>query len=130
MKVHIAQDDLGSVVKVWIYNDVPEGRIFMWPIGYTDPSHKSVSWYQEIVAHGQAVPDTIRPALEFTRTIWDSFKEALLADTHMRIDALDIVAKTLEREQNRVDALIHALIKDMGQQSLYIEATGGPVGGD
>jgi hypothetical protein len=118
MKAIVVAEDLNNIVKVWIFNDVPEGRIFMWPMGYPDPSFKSMTWMQEIVPHEQAVPDTIRPALEMSRHIWDAFKEALLADQHMRLDALDIVAKTLEREQNRVDALIHALIKQSEPQFL------------
>lgn len=126
MNVRIVQDDLGAVVKVWIYNDEPNGRVFMWPMGYPDSSQKSMTWMQEIVPHNQVIPDTIRPALEFSRFIWDAFKEALLADAHLRVDALDIVAKTLEREQNRVDALIHALIKTSEPQWLIQGPTEGP----
>jgi hypothetical protein len=118
----ITHDDLGAVVRVWLFNDTPEGRIYMWPMGYPDPKHKAMTWMQEIVAHNMVVPDTIRPALEFPRHMWDAFKEALLADAHLRVDALDIVAKTLDREQNRVDALIHALIK--GLEPSYLISTG------
>jgi hypothetical protein len=110
VKACVLVEDFTNVVKVWIYNDVPEGRIYMWPMGYPDPSHKSMTWQQEIVAHEQGIPDTIRPALEMSRPIWDAFKAALLADTQMRLDAIDIVAKTLEREQTRVDVMLDAVL--------------------
>jgi hypothetical protein len=125
MKCSIVMNDWGSGVKVWLYNDDPHGRIFLWPIGYENGS-TAMTWQQELVPEGQCMPDTIRPALEMSRQIWEAFKEALLADFHLRVDALDIVAKTLEREQTRVDVLIQALIKQgMPQYMLSSEVPHG-----
>jgi hypothetical protein len=44
-----------------------------------------------------------------TLQMWDAFTKAILASEHVRTDALDIIAKTLEREQDRVDKLIGIL---------------------
>jgi len=101
---------MSNSVKVWLFNDEPGGRVFMWPTGY-EGDDKYMTWRQEIVGHNMAIPDTIRPALEMSRPIWEAFRDALLENTHLRVDALDIVAKTLEREQTRVDILIQALIR-------------------
>ena len=128
MKAHIDVDPLSQSVKVWLFRDEPGGRVFMWPSGYEG---QCVIYTQEIVPHEQALPDTIRPFLEMGHTIWSAFTKALLAEDeeHRSLDALDIVAKTLEREQNRVDALIHALIKNLEGDPplLMMQATGGPI---
>lgn len=109
MNAYIENDALLNTVKVWLYYDEPGGRVFMWPVGYEGDS-KSMSWYQEIVAHNQATPDTIRPALEMSRPIWDAFIKALRS-IDFEVPVGKLLAKVLEREQNRVDALITALIK-------------------
>lgn len=110
MKAKIVMDDFGSAVKVYLYSiGVGNEMIFYWPVSIDE--HGQQLWHQELKSETSG-PAEVRPALEMSRQMWEAFKAALLEDQHLRVDALDIVAKTLEREQNRVDALIHALIKD------------------
>jgi hypothetical protein len=99
MKAHIERNDLGQYVKVYLYEDTPSGRAFYWPLEYEEFGW---SWYRHQGDHDESV----RPAFEMTVAMWQAFTKAMLETEHVRVDALDIVARTLEREQARVDKLI------------------------
>lgn len=121
VNAHIENDALLNTVKVWLYHDEPGGRVFMWPVGYEGDS-KCMSWRQEMVSTLEALPDTVRPALEMSRPIWEAFIKALRA-VEFEIPASKLLTKVLEREQNRVDALITALIKQ-GEPQMILQ---GPI---
>jgi hypothetical protein len=105
MKAHIERNVLGQNVKVYLYEESPSGRVFYWPLEYEEFGW---SWYRCQEENGR-LSDSLRPAIEMTLQMWDAFTKAILASEHVRTDALDIIAKTLEREQDRVDKLIGIL---------------------
>jgi hypothetical protein len=128
VKAHIERDPLTAVVKVWLYRDDPAGRIFMWPMGYPDPSHKCMTWMQEIVPNLEALPDTIRPALEMTGSIWDAFIMALRGAEGFSHTVDEAMYQLLKREQARVDVLINALINLNVPVHAVLETIGPPHG--
>lgn len=121
MKVYIEHDHITDGVKVWIYNNEPNGTVYMWP------THRSelgdMIWQQEIVAEHALRPEHIRPALEMSGWMWKPFIEAIRAEDHDQ-PAGALLFKTLEREQARVDVLVHALIA-MTRPQMYITSEKG-----
>ena len=105
MRIHIERDILMGNVKVYIMEESPSGRAFLWPVEYEEFGW---SWfrYQEGGENiGQPVM-AIRPALEMSLPMWEAFTKSLMESEHIRVDALDLIAATLKREQDRVDKLI------------------------
>lgn len=120
MKAWIESDHCTKAVKVWLYREEHGGTVFMWPTHRDD--YGNMVWTQELVAHDQMRPDTVKPALEMGGFMWEPFVAAIRDIDHDQ-PAGAVLYKTLEREQNRVDALIHALIKGM-EPSYLITSTG------
>ncbi|HET7110161.1 MAG TPA: hypothetical protein VFI41_04775 [Gemmatimonadales bacterium] len=116
MNCYIEHVPIVNVVRAWLYDDTPEGTIYMWP------TNDQGTWRQEIVPHHQQRPDSVRPLLELTGQMWTTFIEAMRAEDG-EVPAGQLLFKTLEREQNRVDALIHALIKQTEPQ-MFITSEG------
>lgn len=124
MNAFIEHDQMMAVVKVWLYNrDANGGTIFMWPTHRAE--NGDMVWMQEIVAEGVQRPDHIHPALEMSRHMWDAFVKALRA-TELEKPAGKLLAQVLEREQNRVDALITALLKTNEPQWIMTKPMEGP----
>ena len=116
MKAVIQRDDLARSVKVYIVEEIPNGRCaFLWPVEYEEFGWSWYRWEEDNTRDPQ-------PALQMSVTMWDAFTKALLESQHVRVDALDIIARTLEREQARVDKLIDFAITPPTQ----IFATEGP----
>jgi len=103
VRVHIDRDVLRGNVKVYIMEELPQGRYaFLWPLEYEEFGW---SWFRaEESAVG--VGSDPRPAIEMSIQMWDAFTKALMETQHIRVDALDLIAATLKLEQQRVDKLI------------------------
>lgn len=123
MNCHIDHDHITDAVKVWLYDNRPEGIVYLYPSAIDD--HGAVTWTQEIVGYHEQRPDTVRPALEMSGFMWKPFVEAIRAEDG-EVPAGQLLFETLKREQNRVDALIHALIKAGEPQMLLQGPTMGP----
>lgn len=108
MRVHVDTNVLTRSVKVYIMDEVPDGRYaFLWPEEYTE-----FGWvWKRVEEASTGVGSDPRPALEMSMDMWQAFTKALLESEHVRVDALDIIAKTLEREQGRVDKLLGCLVE-------------------
>lgn len=104
MRAVVHKDFVSRAVKVYFVEDLPEARVaFLWPEEYGE-----FGWvWKREEEHRGLEP---RPALEMNLAMWDAFTKSLLEAEHIRVDALDIVAKTLEREQARVDKFISLLM--------------------
>ena len=108
MKAHIERNVLGQNVKIYLYDDGPQGRVFYWPV---EVAGEWWTWFTQHETPGTLAE--IRPAFNVSLQMWEAFTKAMLETEHVRVDAIDIVAKTLEREQDRVDKLITAVIGRM-----------------
>lgn len=108
MRVHVDTNVLTRSVKIYIMDEVSDGRYaFLWPEEYTE-----FGWvWKRAEEASTGVGSDPRPALEMSMEMWQAFTKALLESEHVRVDALDIIAKTLEREQGRVDKLLDAVVK-------------------
>jgi hypothetical protein len=108
LNCYIEHDHITNGVKVWLFREEQGGVVYMWPTHRTE--HGDMVWMQEIVPDHQVRPDTVRPAIEMAGWMWKPFIEAIRA-ADGEVPAGKLLFETLKREQNRVDALIHALIK-------------------
>lgn len=117
MIAHIEEDMVKHTVKVYLWSESPQGRVFTWPVEIGDFGWV---WYQYEVTEGSVVTE-VKPALEFSWSIWGAFKEAILDGIGLTQDA-KLLTETLKREQTRVDVLIHALIQH-SQPSGLVEVT-------
>lgn len=105
MNVHIEVGVLTRNVKVYIFEDGPSAVTYYWPTVYQEQS--GWMWEGYTTQTGQAIDgQRIRPAFEMSLQMWQAFTKAMLETEHVRVDALDIVAKTLEKEQARVDKML------------------------
>jgi hypothetical protein len=109
VKAHIERNDLGQNVKVYLYEDTPSGRAFYWPLEYEEFGWSWFRYHEGDHTHDRE--PAIRPAIEMSTAMWNAFTEAMLETAHVRVDALDIVARTLEREQGRVDKMLDAVLR-------------------
>ena len=119
MNAFIERDHMLGSVKVWLYTKHMDGTIYMWPTHRNEQG--DMIWMQELVSDLAERPAHIKPALEMTGQIWEAFVKALRA-TDMEIPASKLLYKVLEREQDRVDALIAHLIKQ-GEPQLFLTSS-------
>lgn len=126
MKCYIEHDFATDGVKVWLFDERPEGIVWFWPLGYPDEKSACMTWRQEIVPHHQQRPDNVRPAFELSGWMWKPFLEAIRAEDY-EMPAGKLLFDTLKREQNRVDALITHLIKSGEPQ--WLISKGESIGG-
>jgi hypothetical protein len=108
MNAFIERDPVTDMVKVWLYSKQTDSTVFMWP-EHRDEFGNMI-WKQELVPENVERPASVRPAFEMTGLIWQEFVKALHA-VELEMPVGKLLGKVLEREQNRVDALISALIK-------------------
>lgn len=118
MKCYIEHDHVTDAVKVWLFRLEQEGVVYMWPMGYPDEKSKCMTWTQLLVPEHQARPDDVRPALEMAGWMWRPFVEAIRAEDG-EAPAGKLLHQALQREQNRVDALIGALLKQVEPQVIF-----------
>lgn len=117
MRAIIQREHVRGVVKVYLVEDIPEGRVaFLWPVEYEEFGW---TWYRWEEANDREP----QPAIEMSGAMWDAFVKSLLASEHIRVDALDIIAETLKREQARVDKLIDFAITPPTQIFTTVEGT-------
>lgn len=121
MKAFIERDVLTDMVRVWIFSKQTDSTVFMWP-DHRDEFGNMI-WMQELVPENVERPASVKPAFEMTGLIWQEFVKALHA-VELEMPVGKFLGKVLEREQNRVDALISALIKQAEPHLIM----GGPPG--
>lgn len=109
MNCHIEHDPITDQVKVWLFRQEQGGIVYMWPLGYEGDS-LYMTWTQELVPDHVGRPESVRPALQMAGWMWRPFIDAVREEDG-QVPAGKLLFETLKREQNRVDALIHALIK-------------------
>lgn len=108
MRVHIETDVLNRNVKVYIMDELLDGRVaFLWPVEYEEFGW---TWYRAEEA-SVGVGSNPRPAIEMSMQMWKSFTKALLESEHLRVDALDLIAETLKLEQGRVDKMLNNIME-------------------
>jgi len=109
MKALIDRDNIRGLVKVYLYEETPSGRAWLWPVEYEEFGW---SWYRHVEDNmALSMGAEVRPALEMNLAMWAAFTEAMLNTGDVRVDALGIIAETLKLEQGRVDKLLGALVE-------------------
>lgn len=125
MHAHIERDNLTGSVKLWLFNESALGgeTAFMFPMDRDE--HGYQQWATKSVPANQHPGPDVFPVLEFSRPMWEAFIKAVReADTDL--PANPVLAKALEREQARVDAMLGSLLKHLEAQNLpqYILSKG------
>lgn len=118
MNAYVENEPNTDIIRLWMFTESPGGdTVWMWPTGR---EHGRQVWTQEIVpAYGKR-PDHIMPVLEMSGQMWKACIAAIFAEGE--VPANKVLLDILKREQNRVDALLHALIK-ANEPQMYLTST-------
>lgn len=107
MILAIEHDAASLMVRLWLYEEGPEGRTYTWPEGWCNVD--TMTWNRKSIPQGQAAND-VRPLLEIPNGLWQFLQREIVKDAGPSTDAVPILQRALAVEQARVDKLLNVLM--------------------